>query len=202
MSIVFSRYRMQILIKKRGRFSTKNKGGIAMFKQESITKSHWIHAIWKPWLFGVLSVVCLLLMGMLTKIMADDSSAKEGFAEVMDINLQAGCPSMQGLPEDLKDVKGFNHTAHAKEYLKGNASLAAVQYDGNFTCAACHPGTSSQDEISGEPVCDRLSGALAAAGGPQNLKKYYHETCLGCHKNMHKAEKATGPVKCKGCHTE
>ncbi len=173
-----------------------------MFKQESITESHGIHAVWKPWLFGLLAVVCLLLMGMQTKIMAGDGSAEEGFAEVVDINLQAKCPSMQGLPEDLKDVKGFNHTAHAKEYLKGNSSFSAAQYDGNFTCAACHPGIISQDEISREPVCDRLSGALAAAGGPKNLKKYYHEACLGCHKNMHKAEKTTGPVKCKGCHTK
>ena len=117
-----------------------------MFKQESITESHGIHAVWKPWLFGVLAVVCLLLIGMQTKIMADNGSAEEGFA--------------------------------------------------------CHPGIISQDEISREPVCDRLSGALAAAGGPKSLKKYYHETCLGCHKNMHKAEKITGPVKCKGCHTK
>ncbi|MBW1671980.1 MAG: hypothetical protein JRJ40_11410, partial [Deltaproteobacteria bacterium] len=119
-----------------------------MFKQESITENHGIHAVWRPWLFGVLTVLCLLLMGMQTKIMADDCSAEEGFAEVVNINLQAKCPSMQGLPEDLKDVKRFNHKAHAKEYLKGNASFATVQYDGNFTCAACHPGTSSQDEIS------------------------------------------------------
>ncbi len=136
-------------------------------------------------------------------LVLEDGSAEEGFVEVVDIiNLQARCPSMQGLPEDLKDVKGFNHTAHANKYLKGNSSFSAVQYDGNFTCAACHPGTGLQDEISREPVCDRLSGALAAAGGPKNLKKYYHETCLGCHKNMHKAGKTTGPVKCKGCHTK
>jgi len=174
-----------------------------MFKQESITEGHVIHAVWKPWLFGVLAVVvCLLLMGMQAKIMADDGSAEEGFTEVMDINLQAKCPSMQGLPEDSKDVKEFNHTVHAKEYLKGNSSFSSVQYDGNFTCAACHPGTISQDKISMEPVCDRLFGVLVAAGGPKNLKKYYHEACLGCHKNMHKAGKTTGPVKCKGCHTK
>ncbi|HDZ23812.1 MAG TPA: hypothetical protein ENH70_04655, partial [Desulfobacteraceae bacterium] len=147
-----------------------------MFKQASITESHGIYAVWKPWLFGVLAVLCLLLMGMQTQIMADDGSAEEGLAEVVDINFQAKCPSMQGLPEDRKDVKGFNHTAHAKEYLKGNSSFSFAQYDGSFTCAACHPGTISQDEISREPVCDRLSGILAAAGGPKNLKKYYHET--------------------------
>ena len=173
-----------------------------MFKQESITESHGIHTVWKPWLFGVLAVVCLLLMGMQTKIMADDGGAEEGFAEIIDINLQAKCPSMQGLPEDLKDVKGFNHKAHSKDYLKGNSSFSAAQYDDNFNCAACHPGISLQDEISREPACGRLSVALAAAGGPQNLKKYYHETCLGCHKNMHRAEKTTGPVKCNGCHTK
>jgi hypothetical protein len=173
-----------------------------MFKEESITESHGIHAIWKPWLFGVLAFVCLLLMGMQAKIMAENLGAEEGFIEVMDINLQAECPSIQGLPVDHKDMKGFNHKAHVKEYLTGNSSFSGAQYDDNFTCAACHPGTSSQDEIYREPVCDRLSGALAAAGGPQNLKKYYHKVCLECHKNMHKAEKTTGPVKCKGCHTK
>jgi hypothetical protein len=173
-----------------------------MFKQENTTESHGIHAVWKPWLFGVLAVVCLLLMGTQTPIMADNGSAEEEFTEVVDINFQAKCPSMPGLPEDRKDVKGFNHKAHAKEYLKGNSSFSGAQYDDNFTCAACHPGSSSQDEIFKEPACDRLSGVLAAAGGPKNLKKYYHETCLGCHKNMHKAKKTTGPVKCKGCHTK
>jgi len=203
MSIVFSRHGMQILIKERGRFSKqKNTGGIAMFKKENVTESHGIHAVWKPWLFSVLAVVCLLLMGMQGKVMADDGSAEKGFIEAMDINLQAECPSMQGLPEDRKDVKGFNHKAHAREYLKGNSSFSDVQYDDDFTCAACHPGAGSQDEILREPVCNRLSGALAAAGGPQNLKKYYHKTCLGCHRNMHKAGKATGPVRCKGCHTK
>jgi hypothetical protein len=173
-----------------------------MFKQESIKESHGIYGLCNPWLFGVLAVLCLFLMGMQTKIMADDGSDEEGFAEIVDINLQAKCPSMQGLPEDLKDVKGFNHKAHAEEYLKGNSSFSAAQYDDNFNCAACHPGISLQDEIYREPACDRLSVALAAAGGLQNLKQYYHDTCLGCHKNMHKAEKITGPVKCKGCHTE
>jgi hypothetical protein len=173
-----------------------------MFKQESITEILGIYGLCNPWLFGVLAFLCLFLMGMQTKIMADDGSAEEGFAEVIDINLQAKCPSMQGLPEDSKDVKGFRHIAHANEYLKGNASFTAVKYDGNFTCIACHPGSGSENEISREPVCERLSGVLANAGGPKNLKRYYHEVCLGCHKNMHNADKTTGPVKCIGCHVK
>jgi hypothetical protein len=55
MSIVFSIDGINTLIKERGRFSIKNKGGIAMFKQESITESPGIHAVWKPWLFGLLA---------------------------------------------------------------------------------------------------------------------------------------------------
>ena len=173
-----------------------------MFKQESITESRGIYGLCNPKLFGVLAFLCLFLIGMQTKIMADDGSAEEGFAEIVDINLQARCPSMQGLPEDSKDVKGFRHTAHAQEYLKGNSSFSAAQYDDNFNCAACHPGSSSENEIFREPVCERLSDVLANAGGPENLKKYYHDVCLDCHKNMHKADKTTGPVKCTGCHVK
>ncbi|OPL12964.1 MAG: hypothetical protein AVO38_03155 [delta proteobacterium ML8_D] len=171
-----------------------------MLRKESITESRKVYSSCTAKLFVVLALSYLLLIGMHTRIMADDNNAEKGFAEVIDINLQARCPSMQGLPEDSKDVKGFRHKAHAKEYLKGNATFTAVKYDGKFTCTACHPGSSSENEISREPICERLSGVLANEGGPKNLKKYYHEVCLDCHKNMHKADKATGPVKCIGCH--
>ena len=157
---------------------------------------------WKSWLLALAAMVGLLVTELQTQAIAEQDNPEKGITEVMDINLQTICPSMPGLPKDLKDVKGFKHAAHAKEYLKRNASFSAVELDGNFTCSACHPKAGSQEEISGKPVCDRLSGTLTAVGGPENMKKYYHETCLGCHRDMHKAEKATGPVKCKGCHTK
>lgn len=32
------------------------------------------------------------------------------------------------------------------------------------------------------------------------FEKAYHDQCLGCHRDLKKAEKPTGPVACVGCH--
>jgi hypothetical protein len=31
-------------------------------------------------------------------------------------------------------------------------------------------------------------------------KKVFHKNCAGCHKDLQKEGKETGPVKCKDCH--
>lgn len=32
------------------------------------------------------------------------------------------------------------------------------------------------------------------------FERAYHKQCLGCHRDLKKAEKSTGPVACVGCH--
>lgn len=123
--------------------------------------------------------------------------------ETMDINVQEMCPSMQGLPEDKKSVKGFSHAAHANKYLKGNAKYAGSSFEDTFTCKACHGSYETSEEICNESVsgrCKSLAKKLDAAGGPQKLKAVFHDMCLKCHKNMKKDGKKTGPVKCNECH--
>ena len=118
----------------------------------------------------------------------------------VDINLQAICPDIPDMPLDKKNMTGFSHRDHAQKYLLGNSEFAARGYKDEFTCSACHPGLAKAKGVPREKVCDRLSKAIEAGGGLKNYKKYMHNICITCHKNMKAAEKTTGPTSCKECH--
>ena len=118
----------------------------------------------------------------------------------LEINLQATCPSIAGLPEDKKMVKEFTHKAHAEKYLKGNGKYSHNPYKDEFTCVACHSGAKDAGEITKENVCEGFERAFKETGGAKKFQNYFHKTCKGCHKAMKKDGKKTGPVSCKGCH--
>ena len=130
------------------------------------------------------------------------ASAAYAIPEKITINSQANQAAIASLPKDSKDVKDFSHLKHTEIYLKGQAEFSSVPFTDDFTCSACHLGAASSDQINNIPAAERLSQSLDQAGGPQNLKKYYHDICLNCHKAMKKAQKTTGPSSCKGCHLQ
>ncbi|HID97429.1 MAG TPA: hypothetical protein EYP57_04465 [Thermodesulfobacteriaceae bacterium] len=145
----------------------------------------------------VAALACMLL------VVGGNTSASAGscgIPDIMDINIQAGCPGVKGWPADKKKVVGFSHKAHSAGYLKGNSEYSAVKYHDDFTCRACHHGAASKQDITGRQPCERISEVMKGSGGPEHLKKYYHAMCRQCHVNMKKAKKAHGPVKCRGCH--
>ena len=72
-----------------------------------------------------------------------------------------------------------------------------MAYSNEFTCAACHIGVTTTEEVQSEAASQRQAEAVEQAGG---VKKYMHGICLDCHKSMKKAKIATGPTSCKGCH--
>jgi hypothetical protein len=134
---------------------------------------------------------CLISMPVLAEVK---------IKEKLNINMQKKCSSIKGLPKDIKKVKDFRHKAHAEKYLKGNSKYSTVPYEDSFSCKACHASYASPEEITRKKPCERLGKRLNDAGGPKKLKQVFHNICLKCHKNMAKADKKTGPVKCNGCH--
>lgn len=125
------------------------------------------------------------------------ASQAENIPESVDINLQASNPPIGMTSQNSKTVPGFSHAKHATTILPGNSGHAGRPYDDQFTCTACHPGVKSADDILSQASKERQAEAVDGAGG---VKKYMHGLCLDCHKSMKKAELATGPTSCKGCH--
>jgi len=119
----------------------------------------------------------------------------------ININTQLNLPGIAGLPKDKKHVNSFSHQKHAETYLKGKAKFSSNPYTDEFTCAACHPGSTSREDLLSASPSTRLGEALNKQGGPKKLKKYFHGICRSCHKKLHKAGLKSGPTNnCKDCH--
>ncbi len=156
---------------------------------------------WKPWLVGALSAGLVFASGLGGALsLADEGEETGQVPELVDINTQAMCPSLEGLPKDVRSVKGFSHEAHAEKYLKGNGEFSLNKYDDSFTCSACHTKAKVREDLEGKDPCEILKAELSADGNKLKPKDFFHKSCLKCHKNMKKAGKATGPTSCKGCH--
>ncbi len=108
----------------------------------------------------------------------------------VEINAQALCPTLDGLPKDKRAVKGFTHRAHI-------AFIQAEGAEGGAVCLKCHQADPRE---KGFDPCEDLNKRLAAKGGPKKLASLFHSTCKSCHKRLKKEGKAAGPVACKGCH--
>jgi hypothetical protein len=155
---------------------------------------------WGAIVAGALLLSSLFAVGP-RGVIASEGQAEAKVPETITINIQSVCDSLPGIKKDMKSVKDFTHRTHAQEYLMGNSEFSAAPYEDSFTCAGCHAGAGSKEELLQADTCQRVAQELEAAGGAGNLKKYFHDGCLGCHKKMTEAGKETGPVKCKGCHT-
>ncbi|MFZ5760091.1 MAG: cytochrome c3 family protein [Thermodesulfobacteriota bacterium] len=131
---------------------------------------------------------------------AATAGEQQSVADKLPINIQQTCPTIAGLAADSKEVMEFTHALHAEKYLKGKSAFSAIPYSDDFTCAACHLGAKTVADISGKDKCERLAESLEAGGGAAEYKKQMHAICMDCHKNMAKANEATGPVKCGDCH--
>ncbi len=144
---------------------------------------------------------CAIALASLAILTGATGSIAETTAlpDPVTINTQSLITELEGMPKDKKSVNSFTHAKHATTYLIGNSKYTKP-YSDDFTCLACHPGTTSPEQIAATPPAARLTAALEINGGPKKLKKYFHGICLTCHKAMKKENKATGPTSCKGCH--
>jgi hypothetical protein len=106
-------------------------------------------------------------------------------------------------PKHKKSLVTLTHKKHNVDYKIACDMCHHVYKDGKNVwkegdtvqrCDACHSEAKAPRPKEGEP---RLSKA-------EKVRKYYysaiHENCAGCHKDLKKAGKPTGPTSCSGCH--
>lgn len=98
-----------------------------------------------------------------------------------------------------KGLVVFTHKKHAEDYKIACQDCHHVYEGGKNVwkegdavqkCAACHKEAKA-------PAGDKTPKA-------EKIKIYYydaiHANCSGCHKDLKKAGKPTGPTSCKDCH--
>lgn len=123
--------------------------------------------------------------------------------EQITINIQESCaPLREEVGKDNKEVRSFSHALHATRYLKGKNAYATSPFTDDFTCAACHLGAGSAEEIGKQEKCERLTTMITANGGGKQYKKLMHGICIDCHKNAAKAGEQAGPSACSSCHAK
>jgi len=72
---------------------------------------------------------------------------------------------------------------------------------GQYDCAVCHHTT---DVTAG--CMDAGCHDLFVPASPEErrdirfFEKAYHDLCIGCHRDLRKAQAPAGPVACVGCH--
>ena len=109
-------------------------------------------------------------------------------------------------------------TMDSKVFAKHTKSLVTFSHkkhheDYKIACTDCHHHYEGGKNVwkEGDEVkkCDACHSEAKAPKGDKSpkaekIKKYYysaiHENCVGCHKELKKAGKPTGPTSCKDCH--
>jgi len=84
----------------------------------------------------------------------------------------------------------LTHKKHAEEY--------------GIACADCHhvykDGENIFEEGDSVQKCSECHNAQKSEGKVKKLMLAYHKNCMGCHKELKKQAKETGPTTCSGCH--
>lgn len=87
-------------------------------------------------------------------------------------------------PKRLKNPVTLDHKKHA--------------VTNKIACTECHH-TWKKEERKIPQKCAECH--KAEDKGEKGLKRAYHKNCQGCHKELKKQAKSTGPTtKCSGCH--
>lgn len=94
-------------------------------------------------------------------------------------------------------------------HKKGPVNLShkkhAVDYE--IACTDCHHVFEDGKNVfkKGDPVqaCSECHDPEKSEGNVKKLMLAYHKNCQGCHKDLEKAGKPTGPTrKCNDCHVK
>ncbi|MBN1842196.1 MAG: cytochrome c3 family protein [Deltaproteobacteria bacterium] len=114
-------------------------------------------------------------------------------------------------------------TMNSKAYDKHKKALVTFTHkkhnvDYKISCADCHHvyecGKNVWKEGNDVQKCDVCHSQAKAPTGKdapklskkEKIAKYHysaiHENCVGCHKDLKKAGKPTGPTACKQCHPQ
>jgi len=114
-------------------------------------------------------------------------------------------------PADDMTMKSPVFTKHTKGIVTFTHKKHNVDY--KIACADCHHkydgGKNVYKEGDAVEKCTACHKEAKAPKGDktpkaEKIKKYYysaiHANCSGCHKDLKKAGKPTGPTSCKDCH--
>jgi len=78
--------------------------------------------------------------------------------------------------------------------------------DYKIVCTECHHVYEGKKNLfkEGDPVqkCTECHEVKKSEGKKKKLTLAYHKNCQGCHKDLKKAKKKTGPIKCNDCHVK
>jgi hypothetical protein len=103
-----------------------------------------------------------------------------------------------------KPIVVLTHEKHYDDYEIACKQCHHVYKDGKNTWK-------KGDEVQACDACHDKAKAPRGSDGPNLTKKekislyHYsaiHENCKGCHKDLKKAGKETGPTSCKRCHAK
>jgi len=94
-------------------------------------------------------------------------------------------------------------------HKKGSVNLSHKKHavDYKIACTECHHVFEGGKNVykEGEPVqkCSECHDAVKSEGNVKKLMLAFHGNCQGCHKDLKKAGKSTGPTtKCNDCHAK
>jgi len=96
-----------------------------------------------------------------------------------------------------------------KTYKKGPVKLSHQKHNTDYavSCTECHHvyegGKNTYKEGDPAQKCGACHDPVKSEGKVKKLMLAYHKNCQGCHKDLKKASKPTGPTtKCNECHAK
>lgn len=100
-------------------------------------------------------------------------------------------------------IKSDAFETHKKGGVKFSHTKHTVDY--KVACTECHHVFKEGKNVfkQGDPVqkCAACHDPVESKGKVKKLMLAYHKNCQGCHKELEKAGKPTGPTrKCNDCH--
>jgi hypothetical protein len=93
-----------------------------------------------------------------------------------------------------------------EKHKKGPVKLTHKKHnvDYKIACTDCHHVYKEGKNIykEGDPVqrCSACHDVKESEGEKKKLMLAFHKNCQGCHRELKKANKKTGPTKCNDCH--
>ena len=143
-------------------------------------------------------ILCFLAVGLTAcfdEPKPEDPITEEvipGEAEKSDLEM----PDTIKIENDYADRKKapvtLTHKKHAEDY--------------RIACADCHhlyeDGKNLFKEGGSVQKCSECHDAQKSEGNVKKLMLAYHDNCMGCHKELKKQAKETGPTTCSGCHSQ
>ena len=105
-------------------------------------------------------------------------------------------------PDEIS-IQSKAFETHKKGPVKLSHTKHVVDY--KIACTECHHVFEGGKNVfkKGDPVqaCSECHDPVTSKGKVKKLMLAYHKNCQGCHKDLEKAGKPTGPTrKCNDCH--